>query len=168
MEIVKRQKRIVGSILRIELGKGYYNYAQILEQGLAFFDIHTKTKDLSDLNILLRTPVLFIIEVYNYIITKGRWLKVGKLPIRDDLKNPPLQYIQDSWTKKFSLYHPLTGEITPATEKQAEGLERASVWDYNHVEDRLRDHYAGRKCEWLDDFWRKEQKEKSVLERSNK
>ena len=159
----KRQRRTPGSILRIDLEDGYYCYAQILDEGVAFFDIHTKEKKLKDLNILLNTPVLFIIGVYTDVISQGIFLKVGKLPIRDDLKNQPMNYIEDilatDKNRRFELYNPSTGETTPCTQDQAWGLERCAVWNYNHIEDRLRDHYAGRTCKWLHDFWRNPQVE---------
>ena len=34
----KRQARTTGSIVKIDLGNGYYSYAQILQEGMAFFD----------------------------------------------------------------------------------------------------------------------------------
>lgn len=69
---MKRQQRTVGAILRIDLKDGYYNYAQILEFGVAFFDIHVKESELESLDILLEKSILFIVEVYNDVITKGR------------------------------------------------------------------------------------------------
>ena len=39
---MKRQRRPPGSIVKIDLKNGYYNYAQLLENGIAFFDIYTK------------------------------------------------------------------------------------------------------------------------------
>jgi len=36
------------------------------------------------------------------------------------------------------------------------GLERAAVWGPSHVEDRLRDHYAGRKNKWVESLRIKE------------
>ncbi len=148
---MKRQQRTVGAILRIDLEDGYYNYAQILEFGVAFFDIHVKEAELESLDILLEKPILFIVEVYNDVITRGRWIKVGKLPIREDLKILPMKFIQDALNPQFfELYNPNTGEITPSTREACEGLERSAVWDSNHVEDRLRDYYAGRPCSWVE------------------
>lgn len=87
---------------------------------------------------------MFIVAVYNDIITQGHWFKVGKLPIREDLSILPMQFIQDTLdSEKYSLYNPNTGEITPTTRDKAIGLERAAVWDAHHVEDRIRDYYLG-------------------------
>ncbi|WP_320908658.1 MULTISPECIES: Imm26 family immunity protein [Bacteroides] len=141
---MKRQRRTPGSIVKIDLKNGYYNYAQIVENGIAFFDIYTKDPELEDLSILLEKPVLFILEVYRDVISTGLWLKVGKLPIREDLKTLPMQCIQDALDEtQFELYNPNTGEVTKATREECEGLETCAVWEAYHVESRLRDHYNG-------------------------
>ena len=130
--------------MKIDLKNGYYNYAQIVENGIAFFDIYTKDPELEDLSILLEKPVLFILEVYRDVISTGLWLKVGKLPIREDLKTLPMQCIQDALDEtQFELYNPNTGEVTKATREECEGLETCAVWEAYHVESRLRDHYNG-------------------------
>lgn len=139
--------------MEINIEGQYYVYAQILSKGLgyAFFDFKSKEK-LRDFNILLNSKVLFIVMVYNDIITKGVWLKVGKLPIRDDLLVQPMKFIQDNLNpNNFEHYNPNTGKITKATKEECVGLERASVWDANHVEDRIRDYYLGVPCTWLRD-----------------
>lgn len=148
----KRQRITVGSIVEIYIEKEYYTYAQILgKAGYAFFDYKSKDK-LNDYSILLDMPILFITSVYNDVITKGHWLKVGNLEIRKDLQEQPLQFIQDAINlDKFEFYDPNTGETTPATKEQIKGLERASVWEANHIEDRIRDYYNGVTCVWLKD-----------------
>jgi hypothetical protein len=148
---MKRQQRTPGSIVRIDLGNGYYNYAQLLENGVAFFDIYTKEVELSNLDLLSTRPILFILEVYRDVISRGRWLKVGKLPIREDLKVVPMQCIQDALNPKvFRLYNPNTEEMFSATREECEGLEKAAVWDAHHVEDRIRDHYNGVANVWIE------------------
>ena len=146
---MKRQRRTPGSIVKIDLKNGYYNYAQLLENGVAFFDIYTKNSELEDLSILLKKPVLFIVEVYNDVISTGLWLKVGKLPIREDLKILPMKCMQDALDEtRFELYNPNTGEVTKATKEECEGLEVSAVWEAHAVEERIRDHYNG-----VPNFW---------------
>ena len=141
---MKRQRRTPGSIVKIDLKNGYYNYAQLLENGIAFFDIYTKDPELEDLSILLKKPILFIVSVYRDVISTGLWLKIGKLPIREDLKILPMECIQDALDDTiFRLYNPNTGEMTKATREECEGLETCAVWEAYHVESRLRDHYNG-------------------------
>jgi|688.fasta_scaffold221658_2 hypothetical protein len=148
----KKQRITVGSILEIYIEKEYYTYAQILgKAGYAFFDYKTKDK-LNDYSILLDKPILFITSVYNDVITQGHWLKVGSLEIRKDLQEQPMQFIQDAiHPDRFEFYDPNTGESRPATKEKIKGLERASVWEANHIEDRIRDYYNGVPCVWLKD-----------------
>lgn len=90
-----------------------------------------------------------ITNIYKEVVTKGVWQKVGKLPIRDEFKNPPMQYIYHDYSGKFKCYNPMTGEIFPIEKEQAVGLERAAVWDAHHIVDRIYDHYNGTPCKWL-------------------
>ncbi|WP_281322743.1 Imm26 family immunity protein [Flavobacterium aestivum] len=147
----KRQKITTGSILEINIENKYYVYAQILSNGdgIVFFD-YKSPSPLKDFSILENKPVLFIITVYNDVITKGHWLKVGKLGIRKEFEILPLKFIQDAQhPDRFEFYNPNTGDITPTTKDKIKGLERAAVWDANHVEDRIRSHYEGTTSIWM-------------------
>lgn len=144
-----KQRRTRGSILEIKLDNGKYAYAQDLDVDVLFYDIYLDNP-LKDLTILNEVKPLFFIGVYNDVITNGDWKKIGKLPIKEDYKETPLKFIQDGLNpNNFELYNPNTGEITPTTKKKIIGLERASVWDKNHVEDRIIDYYNQKPCVWL-------------------
>lgn len=146
----KRQKITIGSIIEISIEGIYFVYAQILPKSLyAFFD-YRSIEPIMDFSCLNTAPVLFVIPVYDYVITKGIWLKVGKMPIREDLeKLPKKYYIYDEISGKYSKYDSYTGEIVPSTKEDVRGLERAAVWAENHVEDRIRDYYNHVPCLWL-------------------
>ena len=89
----KRQQMTSGAILEIPINNEYYTYAQILYKSqCAFFDFKSLSP-IKDITILADLPVLFITNIYKEVVTKGVWQKVGKLPIRDEFKNPPMQYI---------------------------------------------------------------------------
>jgi hypothetical protein len=150
--MVKKQRITVGSILEINIENNYYVYAQILgKASYAFFD-HKVIEKLKDYSVLLDKPVLFITSVYNDVVTQGHWLKVSNLELREDLKKQPMQFIQDALhPDRFEFYDPNTGESKPATKQQIKGLERASVWEANHIEDRIRDYYNNVPCIWLQD-----------------
>jgi hypothetical protein len=146
-----KQRITEGAILEIQIENKYY-YAQILLGGLGyvFFDFQGQEK-LKDFEILKGTSVLFILTVYNDVVTSGRWLKAGKMEIREDLKIQPMKFIQDPIDfNRFELYNPSTGEISKATKQECEGLECASVWAANHVEDRIRDYYLGVQNIWYE------------------
>ncbi len=149
-----KQRITEGSILEIKIEGQYYVYAQILAKGrgYAFFDFKSEEK-INDLTILLKSKVLFIVALYNYIVTKGIWVKIGRLPIREDLQVLPMKFIQDRQNPShFQLYNPNTGVITQATREECEGLECAAVWAENHVEERIRDYYLGVPNIWLENL----------------
>jgi hypothetical protein len=151
--MAKRQQRTIGSILEINIDNEYFIYSQILKGSeFAFFDYRCK-EPITDFSILQTTSVLFILGVYDYVVTKGEWLKVGKLDIREDLKTLPMNFIQDEFNpQKFELYDPNTGEIRPCKREDCEGLERTAVWAANHVEGRIRDYYNGVPNVWVERF----------------
>ena len=148
---MKRQKITIGSVLEINIENQYYVYAQILTKSECVFFNFRSEITISDLKLLDNSEVLFYLAIYNDVITKGKWLKVGKLPVRDNFKILPLNFIQDIQnTDNFELYNPNTGEIVKATREKCEGLEYAAVWEANHVEDRIRDYYLGVSNVWVE------------------
>ena len=61
---------------------------------------------------------------------------VGKRPFAtDDEKYPPSRYIYDVIGRGYSLY--IRGEIIPSDYEHCKGLECASVWEYEHIIDRI-------------------------------
>ncbi len=134
----KRQRRTIGSIVEIPVD-GYRIHAQILpENDMVFFD----TKEIVNLSVgeIVSSEVLFRISVNSDAILDGRWPKIGKFDLRKEFLNPVPRFIQDQLNKnKFEIY--LGGNISPATRKDCEGLDRCAVWAVNHVEDRIKDYY---------------------------
>ncbi|MGB3105028.1 immunity 26/phosphotriesterase HocA family protein [Sphingobacterium siyangense] len=151
-EPLKRQKITEGAILEINIENEYFVYAQILSKGLgyAFFD-YRSTDKIEDLNHLLKCKVLFIIGVYDYVITRGLWKKIGTLPIRTELLILPMKFIQDPYDlDRCDLYDPNTGQIIRATKAACENLERVAVWAENHAEERIKDYYLNRPNVWVE------------------
>jgi hypothetical protein len=149
-ELTKRakpRKRILGDVLKIMLGDGTHTYARVLpDASYAFYDSRG-TEEVPVQQVILM-PVLFIVAAMDDAVKEGRWIVVGHAPFNGDPVLPP-KFIQDPLDKnKFSLYE--NGLIRPAKRQECIGLERAAVWDPANVEDRLRDHYAGRKNETLE------------------
>lgn len=144
-----RQQRTIGAIVKVPLEDGFHTYARTLsDAAFAFYDSRTK-EDITDLNEIISRPVLFIIGVYNSAVTKGRWLKLGKVPLESKFDTLPLQFIQDALDPtRFKIYD--NGIIRNATREECVGLERTAVWEAEHVEERLNDHYAGRTNRWVE------------------
>lgn len=146
---MKKQKEIIGAIVEIPI-KDYFVYAQILQRGLyCFFDYKAKCP-ITNPSTLISAPVMFIICVYPQMVNTEVWKVVGDIPIRDDLKILPNMYMQDNITKEVSLYHTMTGEITPSTESEISGLECCAVWNKEHIEDRIIAYYDNQPCIWLE------------------
>jgi hypothetical protein len=150
----KRQKRKKGDVLQIDLGDGFHSYARVLEEALfAFYDSRTA----NDLPVdqIIFCPILLSIAVMNHAVTRGRWKIVGHIPLEETLVVPRPRFIQDALKpESFSIYE--RGAIRPATREECIGLECAAVWDPTHAEDRIRDHYLGRKNKWLESLKIKE------------
>jgi len=147
---MKRQQRTPGAFLKVPIDDEYHTYARILQEGIAFYDCRT-TEEIDEMQRIASCPVLFITGVYNDVITQGHWLKVGKLPLEEKFSLLPLQYIYDHIGEGFKIYDPNTGIIRPSTKQECYGLECCAVWEGFAIEERLRDHYAGRECIWLKD-----------------
>jgi Immunity protein 26 len=146
--MAKRSQRTIGDVVRIDLGAGFHTYARVLQEaGFAFYDCRAQNE--VPIAQVVASPVLFQIAVMNHAVTKGRWSVIGHVPPdKAPIKRLP-QFIQDPLRpENFSIYE--NGAILPATRAEAAGLERAAVWDPEHVEDRLRDHYSGRPNKWLE------------------
>jgi hypothetical protein len=143
----RKQRRVPGDFLRVPLEKGWHTYSRVLHEPLlAFYDARTN-RDLEPTEIASR-PILFKVWVMNHAIGAGRWSRIGNLPLEPELHEEPTFFKQDSLDpSSFRLYR--SGRDTPATREQCAGLERAAVWEPEHVEERLRDHYAGRPNKWL-------------------
>jgi|HubBroStandDraft_2_1064218.scaffolds.fasta_scaffold303338_1 hypothetical protein len=143
----KLVKRTIGDVVRIELGDGTHTYARVLpEASFAIYDAQT-TEDLPIMKTVER-PVLFYVAVMNRAVKEERWSVVGHKTLEDWLQAPP-RFIQDALNKKkFEIYQ--HGKIRPATRQECLGLERTAVWEPEHVEDRIRDFYAGRPNKWVE------------------
>ena len=136
-----------GNIVSIDLGDGSRSFARVLKQPLlAFYDLKAEA-DLEP-EVVVATEVLFKIWVVKYALSSGRWKTIGCLPLEREISEPPTFFKQDPVDKSLSLY--VEGEEHPASLADCVGLERAAVWDPEQVEDRLRDHFAGRPNCWVE------------------
>ena len=147
----KNEKLEIGGIFTIPLPNRLFGYGRILEKSnIAVYDYFTTTVE-NEIYSIVKKPVLFIISIYDDIIKKGEWKIIGKESLDEYLKIIPMKFIQDALSpNNFSLYNPNTGEIIQTTKERCVGLERSSVWDSNHVEQRILDHINGVPNQWLE------------------
>ena len=148
--IKKKQKLEIGGVFTIPFPDGFFGYGRILEKSnIAVYKYFTATFEKEVYSIVTK-PVLFIVAIYDDVIKKGEWKIIGKELLDENLKIIPMKFIQDALNpNSFSLYNPNTGEIIQSTKKQCIELERSSVWDSNHVIQRILDHRNGVPNQWL-------------------
>jgi hypothetical protein len=145
----KRVRRVPGDFVKIPLGDAWHSYGRVLKEPLfAFHDVRSD-KELS-IDEIATLPILFKIWVTNRAVTSGRWRVVGKRPLEGHLVQTPRFFKQDALKpEQLSIYYEDNGvHESPAKPEEVVGLERAAVWDPEHVEDRLRDHFAGKPNKW--------------------
>jgi len=144
----KLKKITVGDVIEIPLGDGTHIYARVLPgASCAFYDWRA-TEELP-IEHAIRLPKMFFAAVMDFAVKEGRWPIVGHVPL-DDRIVPPPKFIQDPLNPNgFNIYLN-SCEIIQATREECLRLERSAVWYPEHMEDRLRDHYAGRKNKWVE------------------
>lgn len=145
-----KQKRILGAVLSINLDNGKIAYARVVKDAsYAIYDLISDT--LLAIDEVVKHEILFIVAVYENVVTSGRWKIIGQMKLEDNLLKLPLKFIQDELdSTKLELYDPNTGDIRNAKRKECLGLERAAVWEAEHVEERIMDNYRGKTNVWVE------------------
>lgn len=151
--LIKRRRRKEGQIVKVPLGEDAFSLAIVLREPLVSFFDKAFANDVRTYSIA-NLPVAFTIMVMNDAITSGRWEVVGQTDIPERLKVVPKFCKQDQLSGQLSIYHEVP-DLAPHYERPArpgecDGLEAAAVWEAEHVEDRLRDHFAGTPNQWVE------------------
>ena len=145
---VKRQRRRTGDFIIIRLDTSRFALGRVLEEPyVGFYDLELTSREVSLVDVD-DARILFKLAVMNNTITAGRWEVVGNRSLSEDLSVLPRLFRQD----------PISGELFivegekewPANREEVATLERAAVWSAEHVEDRLRDHFAGKPNVWVE------------------
>jgi hypothetical protein len=147
----RRQKWTKGAVVSISLGDGYLGFAQMPDEPeYAFFDLRKPNEMLPTPEQVVAEPVIFRLWVMRCAHSKGRWLKTGVAPIGPELAKKVLRFNQDPLKPSsiFLSYDGVSG--TPCDADECRQIERAAVGDPEHVEDRLRDYFAGRPNKWVE------------------
>lgn len=151
MQHGSKVRRREGDLLKIDLGNGRYSYAQVAPEPLVVFFDRVSADELP-VEDLIRLPVLFRLWVANHAVTRGRWPVIGRGELGPERREEPFFYKQDV-TGRLALYHSTfaaTNWERAANLVECAGLEAAAVWEPEHVEDRLRDHFAGQPNRWVE------------------
>lgn len=151
----KRIRRTEGAVVKIPLGAGKAGYGLVLKEPLvAIFDHEADEGKNPDISTLVEGGVAFILMVMNRAITDGRWPVIAHVQVPAHLQKPPAFCKQDQITGELSVYQEIE-DLAPHYERagrpgECQGLETAAVWEPEHIEDRMRDHFAGRSNVWVE------------------
>jgi len=145
--MARRKNWDSGNIVEISLPSGGLTYAMVVDSPrVAFFD--RKFDSRPSIEEIREAPIAFQIWVMKYAIGKRHWSVIGDAEVPADVMNADRFFKRDSISGKFSIYEG-GGHETPATYDEVAELECAAVWDPEHVESRLEDHYAGVENKWV-------------------
>jgi hypothetical protein len=126
---VNGERPTVGDVVQFTMPNGRYAYGRVLrDAGVAFY---RETSAEPGQPPIGSRDYQFVVGVYHDVLRSERVPVVGRDPSHgpeDDW--PPPQRIGAT-----RIYH--HGHVRAATAEECEGLERAAVWDYHHLIDRL-------------------------------
>lgn len=152
-----RRNREPGRVVRIPLGDGSAGFGRQLNGALVgFYDYFAPDSGYPDLLSLVASDFAFRVAVMDHAFKRnGRWDLLDVVPLSvAETSEVYRAFKQDPISGKLSIYWsgPANGAWgeDDATRTECEALERAAVWDPEHVEDRLRDHREGRPNSWVE------------------
>ena len=142
-------KRSVGKLTSIELDTNLYGFGCIREEPLvSFFDLF-KTTPIISMQELDSIEPSFSIWVMNYALRKKSWQTLDIELSPEHFLLPKFFFIKDALSGE--LYKTIDGsQQIETTIDECRELERAAVWDPEHVEERLFDLYKRRPNKWVE------------------
>ena len=129
-----KKKRIkIGSVYEIPLPNGLNAYGRLFkEYTLGIYRNFYKTVD----ELPEDEEYIFFVAVYKDLLQDGEWRVVAERKFEnEDDAWPPRRCLVDSLSHVGSIYY--KGEIIRCTYEECKDLEIVSVWDRQHVIDRL-------------------------------
>ena len=142
----KRLRFKAGDVFAVPLGKDNgFGYCRYLDQLVTeFFDFHSQ-EQLSAEDVV-QAKIAFVVWVSKEPFASGVWPRIGHVEVSP--RPAPVFYKRDPITKQLFLWQ--DGNEWRTTEEECTGREKAAVWSASHIEDRLRDHFAGRPNKWVE------------------
>lgn len=146
-----KQRLKAGSLVRVDLADGHVAFGRVLEHSeIGFYDYFIQMGEPPNPPDIYAAGIAFILTVMDKAVKSGRWQIIDERPLELDLQKPRDYFVMDGLSGKYSIYRSSDGNVRAATSAECEGLERASVWQPEHIEERLRDHFVGRKNLWAE------------------
>jgi len=140
-----------GSLLRIGLEDGANAFARVLPNSqIALYDILVPQIDTLSSHNVFSAKILWKLTVMKSALISGRWPVMDYRPLESELTAPVEYFIRDQLTGRYSIYRSSDGYTRGSTFEECKELEAAAVWEAEHIEDRIRDHFAGRPNTWAE------------------
>jgi hypothetical protein len=98
---------------------------------------------------IVQVKSLFKVMVMDRAIKSFRWPVIGHVELPPVWLHPVKFYKQDALHPERLFIKWSDGTEIPTDLQGIERLEKAAIWDPEHVEDRIMDHFAGRPNRWL-------------------
>lgn len=131
-----------GTFLRIPLRDGTFTYGRQLEEPYTAFYNYRTQEPSTDLDAIEKKPVLFRQAVR--VLGSDNWEAIGIRKLEGEVTEPVVRFHQEIGDyRKCTIFDNL-GNERAATPEECIGLERSSVWDAHHIEERLLDTFEGR------------------------
>ena len=143
-------RKKIGMVFRIPLNENNsYAYGQVAtEVDNIFFDHQDVENQWTPIDDILQKPVIFVATVDRYVLKEGLWEVLGVWPVDPKNQEYPETYGYDRLNKRYFFYcaNKKKGNIdkVPCTLEETYGHEMLASWGHGSIEQRLRDHFAGR------------------------
>ncbi len=108
---------------------------------MAFFDYRTH-EPTSELAAIESNAVLFSQAIR--LFEEDTWADLSARPLEGEVAKPVVKFMQDLADFRDCVIFDSTGMERQVSPKECIGIEEAGVWDANHIEERLLDHFMGR------------------------
>jgi hypothetical protein len=114
-----------GAVLRVDIDNEWHTYARMLvrRSKIAFYDCRVATA-VENLRDIVQRPVLFVVDVRDDAYDKGRWPRVGHVPLGAAPIPIPNEFMQSIGTGKCRIVDK-DFNIRPATPEECVGPARA-------------------------------------------
>ena len=150
MEKKKRFRKKIGMVFRIDLKEGTYGYGQVAtEVDNIFFDHQDEADHFTPIEEILEKPIAFYATVDRYVLKEGLWEILGIYPVKPENQVFPDFFGYDPFKKTYTLFKKGIGYV-PCTLEETYGHEYLTSYGHGGIEQRLRDHFAGRPCWYIE------------------
>ena len=139
-------------VFRIPLGGNKFTYGQIIDEvGYGFLDFLDDGEN-TDIQQVLSSKMLYRLLVDYGVLNDGIWEVLGIYPVKAENAERRDKFNYDYMKERYVIVKENMVEV-PSTPEEIRklGLECFASWGHKSVEDRLRDHFAGRKCYWVEE-----------------